>query len=199
MRTNPEFELTVLIIDDEEPQLRLVEELLDQEGLKIITSTDAAEGLQLFKKERPGLALVDLMMPRMDGINVLEKMLAHDPTAEVILMTGHYTPESAVEAIRKGASDYIAKPLNVQALRERVRVIASEAKRRQRESQLDHELVETWQFAGIVGRSPAMLDVFAKIRRVAPHFQTALVTGATTAKWRFHQVNATLHALQNFT
>jgi DNA-binding NtrC family response regulator len=188
MTSEPEFELTILVIDDEEPQLRLVREVLEQDGLRIITSAGAVEGLELFQKESPGLALVDLMMPGMDGIKVLEQMLAHDPTAEVILMTGHYTPESAVEAIRKGASDYIAKPLNIQALRKRVRAIASESKRRLRAIQLDHELVETWQFEGIVGRSPAMLEVFAKIRRAAPHFQTALITGATgTGKERVAQ------------
>jgi DNA-binding NtrC family response regulator len=161
---------------------------LEQEGRRIITSADAVEGLQLFQKERPGLTLVDLVMPKMGGIKVLEQMLTHDPSAEVILMTGHYTPESAVEAIRKGASDYIAKPLNIQTLRERVGAIASEAKRPQKALQLDHELVQTWQFEGIVGRSPAMLDLFAKIRRVAPHFHTALITGATgTGKERVAQ------------
>jgi DNA-binding NtrC family response regulator len=112
-------------------------------------------------------------------MEVLERIVAYDPGIDVILLTGHYSTESAVEAIQKGACDYLTKPISVDKLRERVSKLMAEARHRQRIFRLDQELLETFQFEGIVGRSPLMLDVFAKIRRVAPHFRICLVTGLT--------------------
>jgi DNA-binding NtrC family response regulator len=105
--------------------------------------------------------------------------MAADPGAEVILMTAHYSTDSAVDAIQKGACDYLTKPLSIEKLRRRIALLLSEAEERRRTYELDHELLNACQFEGIVGRSPLMLDVFARIRRVAPHFQNVLVTGPT--------------------
>src|SRR5581483_2282506 len=96
-----------------------------------------------------------------------------------IIMTAHYSTQSAVEAIQNGACDYLNKPLNIQELRDRISGLLAQADERRKTHQLDQELVGAYQFEGIVGRSPLMLEVFAKIRRVAPHFRTVLVTGAT--------------------
>jgi len=97
----------------------------------------------------------------------------------VMLMTGHYSTEAAVEAIQKGAYDYLNKPLSVEKLRQRVDQLIAEARQRRRTLQLDRELLKVYEFEGLLGRSPLMLDVFARVRRVAPHFRTVLVTGAT--------------------
>jgi DNA-binding NtrC family response regulator len=105
--------------------------------------------------------------------------MAADPGAEVILTTAHYSTESAVEAIQKGACDYLTKPISLEKLCRRISTLLSEAENRRRTLELDQELLNACQFEGIVGRSPAMLDVFAKVRRVAPHFQNVLVTGPT--------------------
>jgi DNA-binding NtrC family response regulator len=94
-------------------------------------------------------------------------------------MTGQYSTESAVEAIQKGASDYMNKPLSLDKLREKVGKLVQEAKRSQHALQLDRDLVETYRFEGMIGRSPLMLDAYTRIRRVAPHFRTVLVTGPT--------------------
>jgi DNA-binding NtrC family response regulator len=111
----------------------------------------------------------------------------------VILVTGQYSTESAVDAIRRGASDYITKPINLGVLRERIAKLVAEAQRRQAALQLDSELLKTYQFEGMIGRSPLMLQVFARIRRVAPHYRTALVTGSSgTGK---ELVAAALHRL----
>jgi DNA-binding NtrC family response regulator len=95
------------------------------------------------------------------------------------LITAHYSTDSAVEAIQKGACDYLTKPLEVEKLRSRIASLMLEAARRQMTLRLDQRLVDAFQFEGMVGRSPLMMEVFAKIRRVAPHFRTVLVTGAT--------------------
>jgi len=94
-------------------------------------------------------------------------------------MTAHYSTDSAVEAIQKGACDYLTKPVDIAKLRNRVSALLADAEKRQRAIHLDNALLDTYQFEGIIGRSPVMLDTFAKIRRIAPHFQTLLVTGAT--------------------
>ena len=94
-------------------------------------------------------------------------------------MTAHYTSETAVEAIRKGASDYLNKPVSITALRERIGKLIEEAQRRQRVTAVDRETVESAQFEGMIGRSPAMWEMFSRIRRIAPHFRTVLLTGQT--------------------
>src|SRR5262245_16840499 len=171
--------ITLLAIDDDPASLELVSDALEQTGLGILTATDPQAGLNIIREKRPEIVLLDLMIPGVKGMELLEKIVSSAPEAEVILVTGHYSTDSAVEAIRKGASDYITKPLALPNLRQRVGVLVEEARRRQSAARLDSELLRASEFQRMVGRSPAMMDVFARIRRVAPHFRTVLVTGET--------------------
>ncbi|MGA2923441.1 MAG: sigma-54 dependent transcriptional regulator [Candidatus Sulfotelmatobacter sp.] len=179
MKTDAETAFRLLVIDDESQNLGLIELALEQQGLEILTTTDSEAGLAVFREKHPEIVLLDLVMPKISGMDLLEQMIVSDPGAEVILMTGHYSAESAVEAIRKGAADYLTKPLDVLALRDRVCALVSQHRSRRLATQLDRQMVDTFQLEGIVGRSPLMMDVFASIRRVAPHFRTALITGDT--------------------
>jgi len=169
----------LLAIDDDAATLRLIQDALTDTGLEIHTASDPQEGLEAFKSIRPRIVLVDLMMPTMTGMDLLERMLSKDPGVEVILMTGHYSTDSAVEAIQKGARDYLDKPLNLQKLRARISSLLAELKEKEEAFRLERQLMDVFQFEGMIGRGPLMLDVFAKIRRVAPHFQTVLITGPT--------------------
>ncbi len=169
----------LLAIDDEPQSLNLIRDALSGMDLEILTADGSESGLEIFKRARPQIVLLDLMMPGVRGWETLESIIATDPGAEVILMTAHYSTDSAVEAIQKGACDYLTKPLSLEKLRRRISLLVSEAQKRRRTHELDHELLNACQFEGIVGRSPIMLDVFARIRRVAPHFQNVLVTGPT--------------------
>jgi len=171
--------LKLLVIDDEPQQLGLMREVLNQDGLEIATALGAQLGLEAFAAFRPHIVLLDLFMPEMDGLEVLKRILASDPGVDVILMTGQYSTESAVEAIQNGAADFLAKPLDMERLRNRLKSLLADAQTRLSTRQLDQQLVSAYQFEGMVGRSPLMLDVFGKIRRIAPHFRTVLVTGAT--------------------
>src|SRR5208283_2590169 len=171
--------LKLLAIDDTPENLELIRATLEQLDLEIVTAEDPEAGFELFLKIRPRIVLLDLVMPKVTGMELLEQMIAADPGADIILMTAHYSPESAVEAIQKGACDYFTKPLDVGKLRTRIAGFLADAEIRQRTLHLDRELLDACQFEGMVGRSPLMLEVFAKIRRVAPHFKTVLVTGAT--------------------
>jgi DNA-binding NtrC family response regulator len=185
--------VTIAAIDDDKSSLDLIKAALKQQPVDVLTHTDAAIGLNAVLQRRPQIVLLDLMMPQMNGLEVLDRIMEAAPETEVILITGQYSAESAVDAIRRGASDYITKPINLAGLRDRIAKLVEEAQRRQAALQLDSELLKTYQFEGMIGRSPLMLQVFAKIRRVARHYRTALVTGASgTGK---ELVAAALHRL----
>ena len=169
----------LLAIDDDPQILTLIADALEGEGLDILTTDNAEQGLDLFVQMRPRIVLVDFLMPTISGMELLERILAADPATNVIVITGRYSTESAIEAIQKGACDYLTKPLDLQRLRDRIASILTEAEIRRKTLLLDQELLEACQFEGIVSRSPLMLEVFARIRRVAPHFKTSLIIGAT--------------------
>ena len=171
--------LRVVAIDDDEQHLKFIATVLSQENVQVSTATDPKGALDLIRKESPHLVLVDLLMPGMSGMEVLERVLELDPATEVVLLTGQYSTESAVEAIQKGAADYLTKPVDVERLQQRLDSLISEVRKGQRRAELENELIENSQFATMVGHSPAMLEVFHRIRRVAPHFRTVLVTGET--------------------
>ena len=135
--------------------------------------------MELVYREHPQIVLLDLVMPKMTGLEMLERIVEFDPAIDVILMTAHYTTETAVEAIQKGACDYLNKPVSIPALRSRVEKLLVDARQRLRTTELDRELLETCRFEGMIGRSPLMWDLFARIRRVAPYYRSALITGQT--------------------
>jgi DNA-binding NtrC family response regulator len=169
----------LVAVDDDPAALDLVRAALDEEGIEILTETDPARGLDLILRQRPQIVLLDLFMPGMCGMELLQRITEACPETDVILVTANYSTDAAVEAIQKGACDYITKPVSVDDLVQRVGRLAGEARRRQKALELDDELLRASHFQDMVGRSPLMLEVFARIRRVAPHFRSALITGAT--------------------
>ncbi len=171
--------LKLLAIDDDARNLEIISLALERQGLEITTSQDPEQGFEIFLRSRPKIVLLDLVMPKVSGIELLERIVSVDPGVDVILITAHYSTESAVEAIQKGASDYLTKPIDIDKLRARITSLVQDAEERQKTLRLDQELIDAYQFEGIVGRSPLMLEVYAKIRRIAPHFRTVLVAGAT--------------------
>jgi DNA-binding NtrC family response regulator len=171
--------LKLLAIDDDAQNLEMIRSALARDGLEILTTQEPEEGFEIFLRARPRIVLLDLVMPKISGIELLERIVSVDPGVDAILITAHYSAESAVEAIQKGASDYLTKPLEIEKLRSRIGNLLADAELRKKTLRLDQELIDAYQFEGMVGRSPLMLEVFAKIRRIAPHFGTVLVTGAT--------------------
>ena len=175
-----ELAFTIVAIDDDPRALDLVRDVFSVEpDVSVVTASDAPSGLEAVRRLRPRIVLLDLVIPGAEGMSALDDIIRFSPETDVILITGNYSTESAVEAIRKGASDYLTKPVGVPLLRERVGKLLETERRRARANRLNLELMETCQFQGMVGRSPLMLEVFDRIRRAAPHFRTALVTGPT--------------------
>ena len=147
--------------------------------VRILSASDPEEGLDLVYTHHPQVVMTDLVMPKLGGLEVLERIIEFDPAIDVVLMTAHYTTDTAVEAIRKGAADYLNKPISLATLRERVGKLIEAALRRQEILKVDDELRGAAQFEGLVGRSPQMWQVFSRVRRIAPHFRSVLVTGET--------------------
>lgn len=170
---------SLLAIDRDTQTLDLIRNVLEQSGLKILTTRDAEEGFSLFLKVHPRVVLLDLPVPKVRGMELLERMLSADPGVDVILVTAHYSTEGAVEAIHNGACDYLAKPLDLESLRTRIEGLMAQAEQRQRTFRLNNELLDAYRFETMIGRSPLMLEVFAKVRRISPHFRTVLISGAT--------------------
>lgn len=179
MSHNSASAVNLVIIDDNEASLELLSAALERPGLNILTASDPELGLDLIFEKHPQIVLTDLVMPKMTGLELLDRVVDFDPAIEVILMTAYYTSESAVEAIRKGASDYLNKPVSIPALRERISTMIEDARRKQRVSELEEELRANSPFEQIIGNSPAMWELYSRLRRIAPHFRTVLITGPT--------------------
>src|SRR5436190_3903436 len=148
--------VSLVIIDDNPGSLELLSSALAQEGLEISVASNPEAGLDLVYDLHPQIVLTDLVMPGMSGMEVLDRIMEFDPSTDVILMTAHYSTESAVEAIRKGASDYLNKPISIATLRERIGNLVKESRRRRRTLQLEDELLAGSEFEGLVGNRPLM-------------------------------------------
>jgi DNA-binding NtrC family response regulator len=178
-QSNPGPKLSLVIIDDNPGSLEMLSSALSTEGLEILTASDPNAGLNLIYARHPAIVLTDLVMPDLNGLQVLKRVMEFDPAIDVVLMTAHYTTETAVEAIKNGAADYLNKPVSIATLRARIGKLVAEAERRRRTMTLDEEMPGASEFEGIVGHSPLMWNLFSTIRRIAPHYRSVLITGET--------------------
>jgi DNA-binding NtrC family response regulator len=172
-------QISLLVIDDNPAILELYSTALESEALRIFTAMDPAEGIEIVFREHPQIVLTDLVMPGMNGLEVLDRIVAFDPTINVILMTAHYSSESAVEAIRRGAADYLNKPVSISILKERIGCLAEQLRHRQNLMSIDENILADNQFEGMVGKSPVMWELYARLRRIGPHYRSVLLTGET--------------------
>ncbi len=168
---------TLLIIDDERNVLYSLEKGLRADDLRILTSPTAQEGIAIAAKTSPDAILLDVRLPDLSGLDALERLRSHDRKVPIIIMTAHGTAETAIEAMKRGAFDYILKPWKLADLQELVSR-ALEARR------LSHVpvAIQTSEESNvasdcIVGESPAMQDVFKEIGRVAGQDVNVLIVG----------------------
>jgi DNA-binding NtrC family response regulator len=169
----------VLIIDRDPATVALVTGACTDLKLTLYAASAAADALQLISTLKPALVILGHIMPEVSGMELLEKVLEIDADLDVVLLTGQYSTDSAVDAIQRGAYDYLTKPISPTRLRLRLAKWVGDSDVRKRAARLERELMFASSFEGILGRSPLMLDLFSKMRRIAPHFQTVLVTGET--------------------
>jgi DNA-binding NtrC family response regulator len=183
----------LLVVDDEAIVIPIVERFGRQLGFEVTACSSGREALTRLPIVKPHAVVVDLGLPGMDGIEVLRAIRAADPDCQVILMTGAPAVESAIEAMKVGALDYLGKPLDFARLRTVLTTVLEGLRRRERLLRHDAEIAQSFEFYGMVGRSAVMQQLFDDTRRLAPHVRTVLVTGETgTGK---ELVARALHAL----
>ena len=157
----------------------MLRETLTSFGYRCFGTSDPQEALGHVAAGKGRIVLCDLKMPSMDGLSFLEQALQRDPGVYVILMTGFYSIDSAIEAIKRGAYDYLPKPLDRQRLKKTMGDLAEQFHRRRRIHELEQKLVSDLEFHGIVSRSPAMIDVFEMVRKISRHYANVLLVGPT--------------------
>ncbi|OFW14821.1 MAG: hypothetical protein A3F70_11965 [Acidobacteria bacterium RIFCSPLOWO2_12_FULL_67_14] len=169
----------LLVVDDEPAILGIVRRFAESEDFDVATHAGGRDLVAELPALKPDVALVDRNMPEVGGLDILRTIREIDPACQVILMTGEATVDSAVEAVKLGALDYLSKPLDFDRLRELLSTVRHGIERRRRLLAADTELASRFEFYGMIGRSPAMQELFDLIRRLAPHARTALLTGET--------------------
>jgi two-component system response regulator HydG len=172
-------EATLLVIDDEPGVLGIVDRFAQDLGLKVVSRTDARAALAELAVLKPDAVLVDLRMPEMNGLDVLRAIRDIDPRCQTILMTGQPSVDTAIEAVKLGALDYISKPFDLERLGGLLAGICKNIERRERLLRIDADVARNFAFYGMIGRSPAMQEMFDSVRRLAPHVHKVLVTGET--------------------
>ena len=171
--------LPICVVDDEPSTVEMLQNSVQQMGYPAVGFTDPREALEQVRLGRCRIVLCDLKMPAMDGLAFLEQALQYDPGIPVILMTGFYSLDSAIEAIKRGAYDYLPKPVERERLKKTLDELAELYGRGKRIRELEEQLLADLDFHGIVGKSPAMLEVFDLARKVAKHYTNVMITGST--------------------
>lgn len=167
----------ILIVDDEKDILRALEFVLSREGYSVATATSGEEAIELLKKEEYDLILTDLKMPGMDGMEVLEKSLQLRPSTAVIIMTAYATVESAVQAMRMGASDYIVKPFINEDVKLRIKRLLEHRKLREENVLLRQQLSQRIPGRLFLGNSNQIQQLLSLLEQVIPTKSNVLILG----------------------
>ncbi len=182
----------ILVIDDQKSIRNTLKEILEYEGNEVVLAETGAIGLELFDADKIDIVLCDIKMPEMDGIEVLQKLMEKSPEVPVIMISGHGNVDTAVDAIKKGAYDFIEKPLDLNRLLVTIRN-AVERKDLVTETRvLRRKVTKTTE---MVGQSAAIMAVKEMIDKVAPTDARVLITGSNgtgkelVARWLHEKSN----------
>lgn len=164
----------LLLIDDEKSIRKTLKEILEYEGYTVDEASDGAEGFRMIQEGDYDIVLCDIKMPKMDGMEVLEKAQISNPDVPFIMISGHGTLETAVEAVKKGAFDYVAKPPDLNRLLITIRNALDKSNLITETKVLKRKVSKTRE---IIGDSPAIMKIKETIDRVAPTDARVLITG----------------------
>ena len=169
--------LRIVVVDDEPAQPELIGGFLAKQGHEVFPAASGAEALAHVKDRQVDLVLSDCRMPGMSGPELLLGIRAVNPEVPLILMTAYGTVETAVQAMKDGAADYLTKPLDLEELLLRLARVAEQSRLRSEVRDLQARLVERHRLEGIIGESGRMQEVLALAKRVAPSNATVLIRG----------------------
>lgn len=167
----------ILVIDDEKLQRDILKTILDDEGFETHTASSAEEGLEIVKKIKPDVVLTDLKMEGMDGIELIDSLPDEPFKPTTIVMTAFGTISSAVDAIKKGAFDYLTKPLDKELLLVTIKRAIERTMLQKENLRLQKDLFEKFSFEGIVGRSEKMVEAIEVIKKVCSNNVNVLILG----------------------
>jgi len=166
----------ILIVDDELNMRLVLKAMLTKEGYEVFLAEDGLAALSVLKNNEISTVVTDLKMPRLDGMGLLERVAKEYPSIPVIIITAYGTVNTAVDALKKGAFDYITKPFDQDDLRNVIRKAVRTQEFNQDEVLMNEEEIDRF---GIVGSSPKMTEIYETIRQVAPATTAVLITGET--------------------
>jgi DNA-binding NtrC family response regulator len=169
--------LDVLVVDDEPALREVLSQRLQGWGFRVTTAADAIEADAALGLARPDLVLSDVVLPGLSGLDLLRRFKRHDPDLSVILMTAHANVDSAVEAMKEGATDFLTKPIDTETLRALLEAVADERRQRAASRVLDQALGATLRGGGLIGASPAMAAVRRQVEQLASSDASGLITG----------------------
>jgi two-component system response regulator HydG len=170
-------QIRVLVVDDDEPHAQAVAESLERVGYECTVAAGGRDALRKIEAESFDIVLTDLMMDGVGGMEVLAAAKRELPDSEVVILTGHSTIKTAVQAMQAGAATYLTKPLDINELRAVVDKQSQSQRLVRTNQELQRQLNERFGFEGVVGNSPAMQGVIARLRQIAPTSATVLITG----------------------
>ena len=181
MKAQPETRPpSILVVDDDAGLAETLREFLQEEGYSVEVALSAAEALVLHERHPDiGIALVDLIMPLTDGLTLIEQLHSRNPDLAVIIMTGYGTIETAVQAIKRGAEDYLTKPFDYQAVRKKIARLMEVLELRDRVAQLEANLERYPSFENFVYVSPIMQKALERGRTAATTDVPVLLLGET--------------------
>lgn len=168
---------SILIADDEEEIRNSLSIVLREEGFQCTTVADGAEAIEALKKNSFDILITDLKMPRATGIEVLEEALQRSSDTLTIIITAHATVETAIQALRKGAADYILKPLDFDEVILRIENLLKQRNLIQENRYLREQIDQEFNFNHIIGESPAMKEIYRMVKRVSDAKSNVLITG----------------------
>ena len=171
------MKLTILVADDEKNIREGLREALALDGYEVLTAADGQEAMEAVTRGDVDLLITDLKMPRLSGEELLKGVTSQSPTLPVIILTGHGTIESAVQAMHDGAYDFLTKPVNLDRLSLLVKRALASRELAEQNRAMQEELERRSGFASIIGRSAEMRQVFEIVRQVAPSRSSVLLTG----------------------
>jgi DNA-binding NtrC family response regulator len=169
----------LVVVDDEQGILDVIGRFAERAGYEVVTHSSGRAAIAQLQAARADLVMVDLRMPEVGGLDVLRAIRDIDPRTQAVLMTGYASVETAVEAIKLGATDYLSKPLDFGRLEQLLAGVRDDIERRRSLLAIESDIARRLEFCGMIGRGPLMQELFGMIRRLAPHVRTALVTGET--------------------
>ncbi|UCD36051.1 MAG: sigma-54-dependent Fis family transcriptional regulator [Nitrospiraceae bacterium] len=166
----------ILVVDDEKGVCHSFKKILGRRGYTVVTAGDGLEAIEKAGRENPSLVIMDITMPKLDGLETLQRLKSIDPDVHIIIMTAHSTSEKAIGAMKHGAYDYLTKPFDNE---EMISLVEKALAARNIPPSLTREEIVDDRGGRIIGRTPQMLDIFKKIGQVSATDVTLLIRGET--------------------